>query len=163
MTWVDYVIIGVIVLSALIGLARGFIREVLSLAVWLGAVFIAWVYFGELSVHLAPWISTPSVRLGAAFLILVFAVLIVGAIIGHLLTYLVEKTGLTGTDRVLGVVFGGARGAVLVAMLVFLGALTPLPEDSWWEESMLIGRFQVLAERILGEIPPDIVEKLKQI
>jgi membrane protein required for colicin V production len=163
MVWVDFVIVGIIALSALIGFTRGLVREVLSFAIWLGAVFVAWIFYEELSAYLTDWIANPSIRLGAAFLILVFVVLILGAIFGHLLSILVEKTGLTGTDRLLGVVFGGARGAILVAMLVFLGALTPLPEDDWWKNSILIGRFQVLAERILEEIPPEAMDRLKNL
>lgn len=162
MAWVDLAIIGIIALSALVGFTRGLLREVLSFVVWLGAVFISWTYFKDLAVELTPWISSPSVRLGAAFLILVFAMLVLGAILGHLLSLVVDKTGLTGTDRVLGVVFGTARGAILVAMLVFLGALTPLPEDDWWQESAFIGRFQVLAERILEQLPPEAMDKLKE-
>ena len=63
----------------------------------------------------------------------------------------------------MGVVFGAARGVVLVAMLVFLGALTPLPEDDWWRGSVLIGRFQSLAELILEQIPPEAMDKLKNL
>ena len=161
MIWVDYLILGIIGLSALIGLARGLVREVASLAIWIGAVLVAWTFYQPLAEALTAWISTPSVRLGAAFLILVFTVLILGALVGHLLSLLVENTGLTGTDRLLGVVFGAARGALLVALLVFLAGLTPLPEDAWWQESTLVGRFQVLAERVLGELPPEVTERLK--
>jgi membrane protein required for colicin V production len=163
MIWVDYVILGILGLSALIGFVRGLVREVVSLAIWIGAVLVAWAFYQPLAEQLTPWISTPSVRLGAAFLILLFAVLILGAIVGHLLSLLVEKTGLTGTDRLLGVVFGGVRGAVLVAMLVFLAGLTALPEDPWWRESALVGRFQVLAERILGELPPEVTERFQNL
>lgn len=163
MIWVDYLILGIIGLSALIGLVRGLVREVASLAIWIGAVLVAWTFYQPLAEALTPWISTPSVRLGAAFLILVFTVLILGALVGHLLSLLVEKTGLTGTDRLLGVVFGTARGALLVALLVFLAGLTPLPEDAWWQESTLVGRFQVLAERVLGELPPEFTERLKTL
>lgn len=163
MAWVDLAIVGIIALSALVGFTRGLLREVLSFVVWLGAVFVAWTFHKELALELTRWISSPSIRLGAAFLILVFAVLVLGAILGHLLSLVVDKTGLTGTDRVLGVVFGAARGAVLVAMLVFLGALTPLPEDDWWQGSAFIGRFQVLAERILDQIPPEAMDKLKNL
>lgn len=163
MIWVDYLILGIVALSALIGLIRGLVREVLSLAIWIGAILIAWWFYQPLAEHLTDWISTPSVRLGAAFLILVFTVLIAGAIVGHLISLLVEKTGLTGTDRLLGVVFGAARGAVLVAMLVFLAGLTPLPDDPWWKESALVGRFQVLAEHVLGELPPEVTERLKAL
>jgi membrane protein required for colicin V production len=163
MIWIDFLIIGIIALSALIGFARGFIREVLSLAIWLGAILLAWMYHRELAIHFVSWISTPSVRLGVAFLILMFVVLIAGAILAHFLATLVEKTGLSGTDRLFGVVFGGARGALLVAMLVFLGALTPLPDDPWWGESVLIGRFQVLAERILNQVPQDVSDRIKSL
>jgi membrane protein required for colicin V production len=163
MIWVDYVIIGIIALSALIGLARGLIREVVSLVVWVAAIYIAWTHYHTAADQLAPWISTPSIRLAAGFLILAFAVLVAGAIVGFLLSTLVEKTGLTGTDRLLGAVFGAGRGVVLVAMLVFLGALTPLQQDPWWKQSILAGRFQVLAERILGEIPAEAVDKLKKL
>lgn len=163
MAWVDLAIIGIIALSALVGFTRGLLREVLSFVVWLGAVFVAWTFHKEVAVELTGWISNPSVRLGAAFLILVFAMLVLGAILGHLLSLVVDKTGLTGTDRVLGVVFGTARGAILVAMLVFLGALTPFPEDDWWQGSAFIGRFQVLAERILEQFPPEAMDKLKKL
>lgn len=163
MVWVDYAIIGIIALSAIVGLVRGLLREVLSFVIWLGALFIAWTFYKELAAELARWIASPEARAGAAFLILVFAVLILGAIFGYLLSVLVDKTGLTGTDRVLGSAFGAARGAILVAMLVFLAALTPLPDDDWWQGSFLVGRFQVLAERILDRIPPVAVDKLKEL
>jgi membrane protein required for colicin V production len=163
MVWADSVIVGVIALSALVGLARGLLREVLSFVIWLGALLIAWTFHKELAAELTRWFPNPTVRLGVAFSILVALMLILGAIFGHLLYTLVRKTGLTGTDRLLGLVFGVARGAVMVAMLVFLGALTPLQEDPWWQESSLIGRFQVLAQRILDQVPPAAVDKLKTL
>ena len=82
MIWVDYVIIAVIALSALIGLARGLIREVLSLVIWVAAAGVAWVFHRPLADQLTPWLSTPTVRIGVAFVILVFVVLILGAISG---------------------------------------------------------------------------------
>ncbi len=163
MIWVDFAIIGIIALSAIIGLARGFIREVLSLAIWVVAVFAAWTFHRPLAEQLTPWLSTPSVRIGVAFIILVLVVLILGAILGQILTTLIEKTGLTGTDRLLGVVFGAARGALLVAVLVYLAALTPMPDDPWWKESQLIGHFQTLADRMLALIPPEVEAKLKSL
>lgn len=163
MNWADFIIIGVIALSALIGIARGLIREVVSLAVWIGAVVLAWFFYRDLAFQLEPHISTEAIRLAVAFVIIVLVVLFLGAIVGWLLSLFVEKTGLTGTDRVLGVVFGAARGAVLVAMLVFLGTLTPVAEETWWQDSQLIGHFQALAEWILSLIPPELQEKLKSI
>lgn len=163
MIWVDFVIIALVGFSALIGLARGLIREVLSLVIWLSALLVAWIYYPQLQPHLAPWISTTSVRMAGAFLVLVLAVLVVGTLLGHLLTTLVEKTGLSGTDRLLGLLFGAARGALLTAMVVFLAALTPVPEDPWWKDSVLIGRFQVLAEQVLAQMPPELIERVKSL
>jgi len=158
MIWVDLVIIGIIGLSALISLVRGFVREAVSLLVWFLAFGLAWTYFRELAPHLAQWISTPSVQLGAAFIILMVGALVVGGIVGWLIGLLVDKTGLTGTDRLLGMVFGAIRGAVLVAILVLLAGLTPFPGDPWWQQSQLIVHFQQLAGWLLSLLPPDIAE-----
>jgi len=163
MIWVDYVIIGIIALSAIIGLARGLIREVIALAVWIMAALVAWMFYVPVADQLTPWIETPSVRLAAAVLILVFGVLIVGAIVAHVLSVLVDKTGLTGTDRLLGVVFGAGRGAVLVALLVSLAQLTPMAEDPWWSQSRLLPKFQLLADLMLDMIPPDVTAKIRTI
>jgi len=163
MIWVDYVIIGIIALSAIIGLARGLIREVIALAVWVLAVLAAWMFYVPVAEQLTPWIATPSVRLGAAVLLLILGVLIAGALVAYLLSVLVDKTGLTGTDRLLGMVFGAGRGAVLVALLVFLGTLTPIASDPWWTESSLLPKFQLLADLMLDMIPPDLTDRIKAI
>lgn len=158
MVWVDYVIIGIIGISALISLVRGFVRESISLIVWVAAFALSWTYFRELSTHLAEWIHTPSLQLGLAFVLILLAVLILGGILGFLIGKLVDASGLSGTDRLLGMVFGAARGAVLVAILVLLAGLTPFPQDPWWMESQLIPHFQKLAVWLLSLLPPDIAE-----
>lgn len=157
--WVDYVILGIIGLSALISLVRGFVREALSLLTWALAFWIAWTFFRDLAAHLETWVSLPSARLGVSFALLFIATLIVGGIVNFLVAQLVNKTGLTGTDRLLGVVFGAARGVLLVAILVLLAGLTPMPEDSWWKQSRLIAYFQELAVWLREFLPPDIAEK----
>ena len=163
MNWIDYVIIAIIVLSALVGLARGLVREVLSLGVWIAALAVAWIFHREVAELLTMQLSQPSARIAVAFAALVFVTLILGAILGALLTRLIDRTGLTGIDRMLGLVFGAARGGVIVAMAVFLVALTPLPEDAWWRESILISDFQVLADWILSQTPADLQAWMKQL
>ncbi len=158
MTWVDFFIIGIIALSAIISLIRGFIREAFSLAAWILAFWISWMFFRDLAVHL-DMIEVQSLRLGAAFGILFLVALILGALVNFLIGQLVQKTGLSGTDRVIGVLFGVARGAVLVAIMVLLAGLTPFPNDAWWQESHLIGYFQELAIWLRDLLPPDIADK----
>jgi len=162
MIWVDYVIIGIIGLSALISLVRGFMREALSLVVWILAFWIAWTFFRELAQHLT-WFSVPSVRLGVALAVLFLVTLMVGGLVNFLVGQLVDRTGLTGTDRLIGMLFGAARGILLVTLLILLAGLTPLPDDPWWKSSQLIGYFQELAVWLKTLLPEDLGDKFKYV
>lgn len=163
MNWVDYAIMAVVLLSALVGLVRGIVRELLSLGVWIAALIVAWLWHREVAELLVAQLSQPSLRLAVAFIGLILVTLIFGAILGAILTAFVDQAGLTGVDRALGLAFGAGRGMVIVAMLVFLAALTPLPNDPWWRESHLIADFQRLADWLLAHIPDALQARLKQI
>ncbi|MES9830903.1 MAG: CvpA family protein [Candidatus Thiodiazotropha sp. DIVDIV] len=156
MLWIDILIIAIIALSAVISLIRGFVQEALSLATWIAAFTLAWLFFRTLSVELIPWIDVPSIRLGVSFGLILIGVLIIGAIINHFMKVLVDTTGLSGTDRMIGIFFGMARGAVIVAILVLLAGLTPFPNDPWWHESRLIPYFQDMALWLKSFLPSDI-------
>ncbi len=161
MTGVDYGILGVIGLSALMSLLRGFVREALSLAGWVLALWVALTFTRELARWLPAGITVPSVRLAVAFLGLFLAALLLTALVNFLAVHLVEKTGLSGTDRTLGVLFGVARGVVIVAILVLLAGLTALPRDPWWGGSSLLPQFQQIALWIRGFLPPDIAAQIR--
>ncbi len=158
MIWIDYAIISLIGISSLIGLLRGFIKEAFSLVLWVLAIWIGFTYSQAFSVYLEPFIQYPSARLAASFGILFFVTLILGAIISHLLSELVKKTGLTGSDRFAGMIFGIARGFAVVAIIVMLAGLTPLPKDAWWKESVLIPPFQSLAVWFRDNIPSGLAK-----
>lgn len=158
MIWVDFIIAGIILLSALISVFRGFIKEAFSLVVWIAAFWLSWTFFREVSQLLINWVSLPSARLGIAFALIMITVLIVGGILNYLLSKLVEHTGLSGTDRMLGIFFGIARGAIIVAILILLAGLTPLPEDPWWHQSILIPYFQELSLWLKSLLPDDIAK-----
>lgn len=158
MLWIDILIIAIIALSAIISLIRGFVQEALSLATWIAAFTVAWLFFRPLALELSPWIDVPSIRLGVAFGLILIGILILGAIINHFMKVLVASTGLSGTDRMIGIFFGVARGAVMVAILVLLAGLTPFPNDPWWSESRLIPYFQEMALWLKGFLPSDIAD-----
>lgn len=160
MIWVDYVIFGIIGVSALISLMRGFVREALSLAVWVAAFWIAWSFFRDLAPYLT-WFSVPSVKYGIAFAILFLVTLIVGGLVNYLMGQLVDRTGLTGTDRLIGMLFGAARGILLVTVLILLAGLTPLPEDPWWQQSQTIAYLQELAVWLQSLLPEDVAERFR--
>ena len=159
MAGLDIFIIGLIALSALVSLIRGFVREAFSLAIWVLAFWVSWSFFRDLEVPLRAWIGSPTARLGIAFGVLMIVTLVVGGLVNYVVIRLVEFTGMSGTDRLIGIVFGAARGVLLVAVLVLLAGLTPLPEESWWGSSMLVGYFEELAVWLRDLLPPDIAER----
>jgi membrane protein required for colicin V production len=158
--WVDYLILGLIGVSALIGLFHGLIREVFSLLIWGAGIFLGMRYARDVSEAFVPFIAVPSVRLVAAFAALFMAVLIVGGLLRFLLGKLVAGTGLGGTDRLAGLVFGVVRGALLVALLVWFAGFTPLPRDPWWRESKLLPSFQSMADWLKEWLPAEIAGRI---
>nr|WP_178115158.1 CvpA family protein [Pseudomonas sp. SWRI 103] len=145
-TWVDWAIVAIVAISALISLSRGFVKEALSLLTWIIAGVVAWMFGGSLSVYLAGYIETPSARVIAGCAIMFIATLLVGAMVNYLIGELIRVTGLSGTDRFLGMVFGAARGALLVVVAVGLLSLGPVQQDAWWQESVLVPKFLLVAD-----------------
>jgi membrane protein required for colicin V production len=160
MAWIDLFIIVVVVISALISLIRGFVKESISLVTWVAAGTIALRYYAPMADLLQPFIDSVTLRQWVGGGILFLVTLIVGAIVNYIVSQLVSKTGLSGTDKALGVVFGAARGLLIVTMMVLLASLTPMPEADWWRESILVDSFQQMAGWVTGVIPTDAVDKL---
>ncbi|MDC4236973.1 CvpA family protein [Pasteurella multocida] len=143
---IDYIIIAIIAFSIIISLLRGFIREVMSVASWVVAFFVADHFYPYLANYLTQ-IESLYLRNGTAIAILFVATLIVGGIVNHILGELVDKTGLTGTDRVLGACFGLIRGVLIVAaLLFFMDTFTNFSQTVWWKESKLIPHFGFIVE-----------------
>jgi membrane protein required for colicin V production len=159
-TWPDYVILAIIALSSLVGVLRGFIKEVFSLAVWAAAFLVAWHFSGDVAEWMSDAVTLPSARLAMGFAGLFVAVLLVGGLANYLLGKLVASTGLSGTDRLLGGVFGAARGLVLVVAVLLVSGFTPLPADPWWKESATIERMMPLVEWGAGFLPESVSEHL---
>ena len=158
--WIDVVIISLVVLSAILSLFRGFVKDALALITWLVALWVAMAFYEELAAWLSQWIAVPSAQKVTAFALLFICVLLLGAMVNYLAGKLVDKTGLTGTDKMLGVVFGIARGAVIVAILVLLAGLTPVPQDPWWQDSMFLGYFEELAMWMRDFLPSEIANNI---
>jgi membrane protein required for colicin V production len=145
MNWADWTICAIIALSALISLQRGFVKEALSLAVWFAAIVVSMLFHQNLQVLLADFIQTSSLRQIAAFAILFFITLIVGSMVNHLIAAIVKATGLSGTDRLLGTVFGVLRGAMLVlVILILMPAIVPIEQDDWYKQSIVIPKFLLM-------------------
>jgi len=158
--WADYAIVAILVLSIVVSLVRGFVREAISLVTWAVAFWVSFSFSGTLSSLLTNYIHSGSLRQIASFGILFIITLLLGAFVNYLVGQLVDSTGLTGTDRILGVVFGFARGVLVIALLLMMAHLTPMPQEDWWKTSALIPQFQPVELWLHSLLPQSVSEHI---
>lgn len=156
LNWVDFIIIGVVALSALVSLIRGLIPEVLSLATWVAAFAVAMKFFPEIAPRFEPYLANETFRNVGAFAAIFVSILIVGALINYLIGSMVKATGFKATDRILGIAFGATRGALVIALAVLGLGLTTIPEESWWQESKLMPKFEEAADWLKEKMPENV-------
>lgn len=156
MNWADYIILGAVALSVLIGLWRGFVAEVLALLIWAAAFWVAWMFGPTVSQQFEHSIDLPSVRVLVGYGLCFLVVLLAGALLRFVVSKLVESTGLSGSDRLLGMGFGLLRGVLLVALAVFLLGFTPFTRDPWWHQSQLLPQFQGVADWLAQRLPDGV-------
>jgi membrane protein required for colicin V production len=137
MTPADYVVVLVCVISAGIGLWRGFVKEALSLLTLLAAIWLAWRFAGLVEPALGGWAGSPEVRIWTARIIVFVLVLVAGALISWLARMLVRHSGLSGVDRLLGAGFGLVRGVLIVGLAVIVLEFLGLHQDGWWQNARL--------------------------
>ncbi len=141
LTWIDIVLLVILGLSAVMGLWRGLVTEVMSLVVWIGAGWLAFAAGPAVAAMFEPHIASPTARWALGYASIFLAALMVGALLVWLIQRLVKSTGLSGTDRLLGLGFGLARGAFIGCLLVLLAGFTPLPQEAAWRDSPLLPGF----------------------
>ena len=148
MNWVDFVIIGIIAISAIVSFFRGFLREALSLLIWVVAIWMAVMFYPDVEPIIPQeWGLPATVRMALAGAAILLGVLIVGGIVTWALGSFLDKTGMSGTDRVVGVFFGGLRGIILVAIAIIIVGLVPaIADNSYWKQSRLVPQLQPLAD-----------------
>jgi len=156
MNSIDYIILGILLVSTGISFMRGFVREILSLVAWVLAVWIAVSFTPQVSILIENQVTNESIRLVVAFLGLFISTLFVASLTNTLLSQLVKKTGLSGTDRLVGLIFGLARGGVIVSVIVLVVGITNIPQETWWQESTLLSHFETMAIWLKGNFPADM-------
>ncbi|HYD33415.1 MAG TPA: CvpA family protein [Methylophilaceae bacterium] len=161
MTSFDYVFLTIIGLSVLISIMRGFVREVLALAGWIVAFVVAKTYCLELAQALPAAIPGEPLRILAAFLILFLAVLLITSLVAIALSLLFRQVGLNWVDRLMGALFGLARGGIIALVLVLIGGLTSLPQDTRWRNAMFSAPLEAIVMSVLKWFPADIAKHVK--
>lgn len=158
----DLAILGVVLVFAVIGIVRGFIKEVLSLTSWILSFWVAFTFAERASLLFESYIDAPLLRLVAAFAALFVCSLLLLTIISFLLHKLLAVSGIKGTDRALGGLFGALKGLVLVAALMLFAQETVLPQEEWWRSSALAGHFQPLVLVIRDLLPIEVTSDAQQ-
>lgn len=156
MNWIDYTILGVLALSILVGLWRGLVSEVLSLAGWIAAFWVAWTFGPLVAARFEHSISLPQARILVGYGLCFVVVLIVGALLRFIARRLLWSTGLGGLDRLLGMLFGFARGVLLVTLVVFLASFTALTREPGWQHSLLLPQFTGVAGWLGDRVPESV-------
>ncbi|HBI84407.1 CvpA family protein [Orrella sp. NBD-18] len=152
MTGFDFVLIAIITVSAVLGLVRGLLKEVLSLVAY-ACAFLAAIWWGPMaSEWLARWIDQPFIKMAVAYISVFVLVLMTIGLFNMMLSALISKTGLTPADHGLGALFGLVRGFLFVLVLVVLAGYTPLPQEAWWNQAMfskpVVGLIQLIKLRV---------------
>jgi len=161
MTVIDIIVLVIVGVSVAFGALRGLVREVLALVAWAGAFLLANLLAPEAAKLLPQGMANEEIRLLVSFVV-VFIVALVGLSVAAVLASKVVKVvGLGAADRVVGGVFGLARGLLLVMILVLLAGLTSLPRQSTWRETALRGPLEACAEYIKMWLPSDLARRIK--
>lgn len=161
MTAFDYAVLAIVGLSVAVAIWRGVVREVIALAAWVGAFFVANGFAADFAPMLPDELSSPQLRYFAAFAGVFLFTLLIMSLVAIVLGHLVRAAGLGAVDRGLGVVFGLARGVFIVTMLVLVAGLTTMPRQGFWRNAMLSPPLEALALSIKPWLPPEMAQRIR--
>lgn len=160
--WVDIAIIAIIGLSVLTGLFRGFVKELIALCAWVLAIGLGFKYSQSLEPWLTKYIQDQSVRYAVGFIVIMFATLFAGGVVNAILSFILKRAGLNGTDRTLGMGFGFVRGVFIVALLMVAVKMTSLPYQQYEQESKLYAHFDPVVTVIYDHLP-EVIKQIKTV
>ncbi len=161
MTGLDLGILVVTLISTLVGVVRGFIRETLSLVSWIAALWVALAYAEPASHWLITYLESPALRIAVAFAGLFVVTLLLLTAVSYLIHRALVVKGIQGTDRVLGGMFGVLRALVIVTGFLLVAGLTALPQERWWRESLLVPHFDPLVRLMRDLLPTELAKELQ--
>lgn len=156
LTVADTLIFAVIGISVLISFLRGFVREAISLVVWALAILLGFKYAGPLGNEWLKSIHSPELRYIIAFIALFLCIMVVGMVISAVMRALMDKTGLSLIDRLLGLIFGFARGVLVVAMVIMFIGMSSWQDAPWVKNSFAVEKLKPLVSWLSGYVPKQV-------
>jgi membrane protein required for colicin V production len=148
MVAIDYIIIAIVLVSAVTGLIQGFLREVCALVTWVLAVWLAWKFGASLEPYLGGALRQPPYGLWAGRGIVFIVVLVIGGIAGAIINHYIRLSIFSGLDRLLGFLLGVLRGVVIVGVAIVLAQQVKLDGEGWWKKSRLLPNLQPVANML---------------
>ncbi|MEM6640446.1 MAG: CvpA family protein [Pseudomonadota bacterium] len=161
MTTIDLIVLAIIAVSMVVGFFRGLFPELIGLGTWVVAGVGAMQFSDVLLPYLSGKMGSPTVELWSARAAMFVALMIVGGLVGQLVSLVVDKAGLSGTDKALGMIFGAVRGVVIIGALVIFGQLIGFQNDSWWSDSTLISFGEGVADALRAILPEQLASYLE--
>lgn len=161
MTAFDYFVLAVMAISLLVGVTRGVVSEILALLAWVAAFIAARMWAVPAGNLLLAELSDPLWRQLTGFVAVFVAVLILFALVRWVTSLLLKAAGLRPLDRVLGALFGVARGVLVLLVLVLLAGLTPLPQQQWWRQAMFAPPLETGVLAVKPWLPPELAKRIQ--
>lgn len=161
MTSFDYGVLLIIGISIIVSMMRGAVLEILAIAGWLAAFYVAKTYASQLIPLLPAEIPSEQLKTLAAFVILFLAVLLIASLLCIALSGVINKIDLNWLNRGIGAMFGFARGLLIVCVLVFLAGLTNFPKDVRWTNAMFSSPLEALVKSMLPLVPQTVAKHVK--
>lgn len=161
MTLFDYFVLALMAISLLVGIARGVVNEILALLAWVAAFIAARMWAVPAGNLLLTELPDPLWRQLAGFVAVFVAVLILFALVRWVTSLLLKAVGLRPLDRVLGALFGAARGVLVLLVLVLLAGLTPLPQQQWWRQAMFAPPLETAVLAVKPWLPPELAKRIQ--
>ena len=161
MTVFDYIVIAVVAASVLLGIWRGVVGEIIALVAWVLAFFAARWWGDEVANSVLNAIRDPALRLVAAWVLIFIVVLMLMALLRLAIRGLLKALGLSPTDRLLGMIFGVARGLVIVLALVVVGSMTMAAQQNWWVEAYFSAPLETAVMAGKPWLPEEIAKRIR--
>ena len=161
---IDILIAAAILVSVVVGIFRGFVKEAISIAALVIAIWAA-LYFGPEAGNISEnWFKSEELQMWFGRVLVFLVILSLGGLLGWGISKLVRLSVLSGMDRLLGAVFGVARGILLVAVAIIGAQFAGFDNDNWWLQSKLIPHFEVVADwiKIMAPEGLDLITPDKQ-